>query len=239
MARRFYAPEGWPGGETRLDEGESHHLLRVLRAEAGCAVEVFDGRGDTGRGVLAGIAGKRAVLRVETSSTEPVGPELTLVSAVPKGDRFAWMVEKATELGVSRLVPLVTRRSVVDPGAGKLDKLRQSVIEACKQSGRSRLMTLDEPVSLVHFVRGHSDVPASSRERLLVAHPGGTPLASLPPIVPERGTIVVIGPEGGLDEAEVALLVEAGGCPVSLSRRILRVETAALAVAAWHGLGCG
>jgi 16S rRNA (uracil1498-N3)-methyltransferase len=239
MTRRFYAPEGWPLGETRLDEGESHHLQRVLRAEAGFAVEVFDGRGATGRGVLAGNAGKRAVVRVETTTTEPAGPELVLATAVPKGDRFAWLVEKGTELGVARIVPLVTRRSVVDPGSGKLDKLRQGVIEACKQCGRSRLMTLDEPMSLANFVRGYSETPVSDRAGLLVAHPGGAPLSNFSPDDAGRGIVVVIGPEGGLDEAEVAQLVEAGGCAVSLSRHILRVETAALVVAAWHGLRGG
>ena len=144
MTRRFYAPAGWDEGEARLEDGESHHLLHVLRAEPGFAVEVFDGRGGRGIGVLAGRDGKRAVVRIESTTTEPADPEFVLATAVPKGDRFAWLVEKATELGVSRLVPLVTRRSVVDPGAGKLDKLGRLFCrhgtppELCAELGEGR-----------------------------------------------------------------------------------------------------
>jgi 16S rRNA (uracil1498-N3)-methyltransferase len=234
MTKRFYAPAGWDEGETRLEDGESHHLLHVLRAEPGHAVEVFDGRGGRGIGVLAGREGKRAVVRIESTTTEPAEPEFVLATAVPKGDRFAWLVEKATELGVSRLVPLVTRRSVVDPGAGKLDKLRTSVVEACKQCGRSWLMRIDDPRTLSEFAREHAEVPAVSRPRLLIAHPGGSPLSTLVPNDGPGGMVVVVGPEGGLDDEEVASLVAAGGCPVSLGRSILRVETAALALAAWR-----
>lgn len=236
MTRRFYAPAGWEGGETRLDEGESHHLLHVLRGETGYAVEVFDGRGGRGSGVLTGREGKRAVVRIESTSTEPAEPEFVLATAVPKGDRFAWLVEKATELGVSRLVPLVTRRSVVDPRAGKLDKLRTAVVEACKQCGRSWLLRIDDPRSLAEFAREQVETPNPARSQLLIAHPGGAPLSARDQPNDRLGMVVVIGPEGGLDDDEIASLVAAGGCPVSLGRSILRVETAALAVAAWREL---
>lgn len=235
MTRRFYAPQGWPEGQCQLDEAESHHLLRVLRGEPGLSVELFDGRGGRGQGTLIGATGKRALVRVEQESREPRSAGLVLATAVPKGDRFAWLVEKATELGVSRLCPIIAKRSVVDPGSGKLDKLRGAVVEACKQCGRTWLMEIDDPLPLDKFLTRQAGIPPAEQPLLLVGHPGGAPLRTIT-TQPGRDTVIVIGPEGGLDEREVAAVVTAGGLAVSLGRHILRMETAALAAAVWHAI---
>ncbi len=142
------------GGGARRDSmrGKSHHLLHVLRGEPGYAVEVFDGRGGRGSGVLNGREGKRAVVRIESTSTEPAEPEFVLATAVPKGRPIRVAVEKATELGVSRLVPLVTRRSVVDPPRRKT---RQAPHSGCRgvQTVRSVMAHAHRRSSLAGGVR--------------------------------------------------------------------------------------
>ncbi|MBS0264010.1 MAG: RNA methyltransferase, partial [Planctomycetes bacterium] len=153
--------------------------------------------------------------------------------AVPKGDRFGWLVEKATELGVARLVPLLTERSVVIPGDGKLDKMRRTIIEASKQCRRSRLMELDESQEWPAFTsRQPTDRP------FWVAHPTGQPLERS--TLPVAGHLTVaIGPEGGFTDREIALAVAQGARLITLGARILRIETAALAVAAALGVTTG
>lgn len=148
---------------------------------------------------------------------------LVLAAAVPKGDRFDWLVEKATELGVARLVPIIARRSAVDPRSAKIDRLRRRVVEACKQSGRSRLMDLDEPTRWEAWL-GSSSSEMSTK---LIADPLGGPIG--PWLYVARGVAIAIGPEGGFAPEEVDAAVRAGYRPVSLASTILRVETAALA----------
>jgi 16S rRNA (uracil1498-N3)-methyltransferase len=150
--------------------------------------------------------------------------DLTLGVALPKGDRQKWLVEKAVELGVTRIVPLRTQRGVAQPVEQALVRLRRAVIEASKQCGRNRLLQIEQPRSWPDFV-----ADAGSTACRLVAHPGGqTGLGSL-----SVGDICLgIGPEGGFAEDEVALAVAAGWSSVGLGPRILRVETAALALTA-------
>jgi 16S rRNA (uracil1498-N3)-methyltransferase len=151
-----------------------------------------------------------------------------LAVAPPKGDRFRWLVEKATELGVAKLIPLLTRRTVVDPRDSKLDKLRQTVIGACKQSGRSRLMELTEPLKFDALLAAGNDAMHQS----ILLHPSGDPLFL--GAATERGAnlTLLIGPEGGFAEDEVEAAIEAGVHTAALGRTILRTETAAIAAAA-------
>ena len=230
MSERVY----WPEFPSILDEAilvidgdEGHHLGRVRRIEVGDAVELFDGRGNGRRGEVLDVVKDRVTVRL-------VGPpvpdrvasvSLTLASAVPKGDRLGWLVEKATELGVSTFVPILTDRSVVDPRSAKLDRLRKSVIEACKQCGRNRLMTIENPTAWSAFLR---DVrPESTR---LIAHPGGLAFSEWP--TPATSAVVAIGPEGGFTERESGNSVGAGFVAVSLGPTLLRVETAAIVASA-------
>src|SRR4051812_23439804 len=142
MADRFYCPDPPVEGFLTLSGDEARHLIRVRRLGPGDVVEVFDGRGTALRAEVAGVGRDRVELAVRGGPLpDRVAPcLLTLATAVPKADRFDWLVEKATELGVARLVPLRTERSVVDPRATKLDRLRRAIIEAAKQCGRNRLM---------------------------------------------------------------------------------------------------
>jgi 16S rRNA (uracil1498-N3)-methyltransferase len=147
---------------------------------------------------------------------------LTLATAVPKGDRFDWLVEKATELGVERLIPIVTERSVVVPGEPKLSRLQRSIIEASKQCRRDRLMVLDPPTTWASLAE-------SSREMIkYLADPHGLPAADLPRIRYGQAAIVAVGPEGGFAPAERALAGRTGWLELSLNANTLRIETAGL-----------
>ncbi len=228
MSERFYCPQPPESGFLRLDADESHHLSRVLRIEPGEIVDVFDGRGGGYRARVAVIAKKHAVLEVLEPLPEPAPFPLsvTLATAVPKGDRFDWLVEKATELGVARLVPVRFERSVAEPRGSRLDRLRRRVVEASKQCGRLDLMEVTDLSPLGDYLASESAV---SR---LLAHPGGQPLACLADLNPGSMVSLLVGPEGGVTAEEVALCVREGWCPVGLGPTILRVETAALAAVA-------
>jgi 16S rRNA (uracil1498-N3)-methyltransferase len=158
---------------------------------------------------------------------------LTLAVALPKGERQKWLVEKATELGATRLVPLITERGVAQPVEAALDRLRRTVIEASKQCGRNRLMEIAAPVSACALFS-----QASTADERLIADPAGQPLAATA-IGAGTGILAAIGPEGGFAPAELAAAREAGWQPVSLGPRILRIETAAIALAAWTGCRLG
>ncbi|TXT17464.1 MAG: hypothetical protein FD138_4576, partial [Planctomycetota bacterium] len=151
---------------VELDGAESHHLLHVLRAKVGDRIGLFNGRGEEAIAELVNHRKRSAELRITDCWTTPnESGELVLATALPKGDRARWLVEKATELGVTRIIPLRTVRSVVEPGEGKIDKLTQAAIAACKQSGRSRLPQIESLMSLSDALREFS---ASQATHLLV-----------------------------------------------------------------------
>jgi 16S rRNA (uracil1498-N3)-methyltransferase len=229
MTTRYYAPHLSDADSCELDGSEFHHLTRVMRAEPGDQVVLFDGRGNAAECQISGLTKTCASLQILKRHSEPQDASpVVLATAVPKTDRFRWLVEKATELGVSRLIPLQTARSVVEPGATRLDKMRAAVIEACKQSGRNRLMTIDAVTDWKSFLK---DVPDSGA--LVLADPGGATLANVCEMKPrDRPVVLLVGPEGGFTEAEVEQAVAAGGRRISLGPRILRTETAAIALAA-------
>lgn len=227
MPRRFFSSVDVSGDVIELTGREAHHLQRVLRMQAGELVWLFDGQGQE---VLAEIiATDRDVvqLRVQerratsAAATFPV----TIATGVPKGDRFRWLIEKVTELGVQRVVPLITQRSIVDPGQGKLDKLRQTIVEACKQCGRTHLMELTEPLAWSDCLR--DEFPG---RQVWIAHPGGEAVSSAE-LAQQQASLFLIGPEGGFTDNEVADAVSAGARLMSLGPRILRIETAVVAVA--------
>ncbi len=227
MSGRFYAPQPLDVATLCIAGDEAHHLLRVLRLKPGDQVVLFDGRGTEATAEIIatrGTAAEMKVLETRPSTAESPHP-IVLATPVPKGDRWSWLVEKATELGVARLIPLLTQRSVVDPGAGKLEKTRRAILEATKQCGRSRLMECDPPMRWAEFIE--REFVAG---RTLVAHPAGG--AGTGPALATAGPIIAaVGPEGGLTNDELQLAVDRGASIVNLGPRILRIETAALALA--------
>lgn len=229
-APRFFAPPPLSAGPLTLAGPEAKHLTAVLRLCPGDDVEVFDGAGRRAVGRVRQVTGKGAktvaVLDLcDVTETPPPASPLTLAVAPPKGDRFRWLVEKATELGVARVVPLLCERSTVDPGGGKLDKLRATALAACKQSRRDRLPEIAEPVALARFLENCG--PAT------LLHVAGDRFAAPPP----GPHAALIGPEGGFTDDEVRAAAEAGVAVRHLPTPILRTETAAIAAAAVFAAG--
>ena len=216
-----------PSATVELDGPEAHHLLHVLRAKVGDHLGLFNGNGDEALAEIVNIRKRSAELQILESWSVPPEPNtLTIATAMPKGDRARWLIEKSTELGVTRVIPLRTQRSIVEPGESKMDKLEQAVITACKQCGRSHLMQIN---SLTPFANLLRELPPVT----LIAHP------SVPQSVSQafdqsgqQSALMLIGPEGGFTDEEFAAAVTAGAIPVQLGPHILRIETAAIAVAA-------
>ena len=228
MPARFYFDGKWDE-VVSLNESESQHLAKVLRVKEGAQVELFDGHGSRVRANVERIAKRSVQLRL-FSQPERHAPQqsgMTLAVAPPKGDRFRWLIEKATELGVETIVPMHSERSVVNPRDAKLDKLRQTMIAACKQCGRDQLMNI-EPVQPLETLP--ENVGASSI--LIGQHSLHQSLSQLTETICGAETILVlIGPEGGFSEKELSLFEAWGAIPVCISPHILRIETAAIAVA--------
>jgi 16S rRNA (uracil1498-N3)-methyltransferase len=222
---RFYCPDSPSEGIYRLKAGEAKHLSHVCRFRVGDEAEIFDGRGGAVRATVIALGNNWVDL---TAVGEPI-PErapafpLVLASAVPKSDRFDWLVEKATELGVGRLIPLITERSVVEPGASKISRLERTIIEASKQCGRTRLMDIDPPTRWPAVVDAFPD---SSR---YLADPTGFPPCQLPAIRSSQRVILAVGPEGGFTRAERESAERGKWLPFSLGVYTLRIESAALA----------
>lgn len=228
MSERFYLPDRLHRPELTLSGQEAHHLAHVLRLGPGAEVALFDGEGTEAVAEVVRVGKREVTLRSRSvwQPPEPTPIPIALAAAPPKGDRFRWLVEKATELGVTRLVPLLTRRTVVDPRENKLGKLRQTVIAACKQCGRSRLMDITGAVRLEPFLASRTGDSVQ-----VITHPSGTPIASLD-LSGVAGVTLLVGPEGGFTEEEVAQAVTTGARVASLGRTILRTETAGVVAAA-------
>lgn len=229
MNRRFFIDVPVASHQATLTGSEARHLMKVLRAKPGDEVTLFDGTGREYRAEV--IETRRSDVRLRVVSRSAVDREspvrFTLGVALPRGDGQRWLLEKAVELGVARVVPLLTDRGVARPKAGTLDRLRRAVIEASKQCGRNRLLEIATPATLDEFA---SAAPESAVR--WIAHPGRSHRRD--PAAFPAGTEVyaAVGPEGGFTEEELAGALAAGWQPIGLGRRILRVETAALALAA-------
>lgn len=215
-------------GRALLLGDEARHLARVLRAKVGDAVTLFDGHGRTWPARVVTIGRSEVEFETDELVVEPprCGPILTLAVALPKGERQKWLVEKLTELGVDRLVPLVTERGVAEATPSAIERLERGVIEACKQCGRNRLMEIGEPTTVAAII---AEKPAAVIG--LLAEPTGEPLA-LATLQNAPEVIALVGPEGGFTDAERTTAEANGFHAVSLAPHVLRVETAAVAIAA-------
>jgi 16S rRNA (uracil1498-N3)-methyltransferase len=232
------------GSDTDLElpEAAASHVARVLRLRAGASIVAFDGSGFDFRCELLEVRGERVFVRVGTCTPGlPESPlRIVLVQGVSRGERMDYTLQKATELGVHAVVPVLTARSVVKLDADQAVKKRRHwqalVVAACEQCGRSVVPEVSEPLDLARYLAA---APRAGH-RLVLSPDGAESLAGLATV--RESAELLIGPEGGLDDAELARAVQAGCTPVRLGPRILRTETAgvvALAVlqARWGDLG--
>jgi 16S rRNA (uracil1498-N3)-methyltransferase len=213
--------------ELALGASAAAHVGRVLRLAVGAELTVFDGRGGEYPATI--VESRGTVLRVRLGDHRPLEREspleITLAQGLARGERMDWAVQKATELGVAVLAPLVTERSVVKLDVRQAAKRREHwrgvAIAACEQCGRNRLPDVRAPAPFDEWLR-----TAGSGVRLLLDPTASSGLRAIgkPPAL-----TLLVGPEGGLSPAERTLAIEAGFLPVRMGPRVLRTETAAIA----------
>jgi 16S rRNA (uracil1498-N3)-methyltransferase len=227
---RVYVDTPITTGEGLVIEGGAvNHITRVLRLRSGDALPLFDGRGGEYSARIEEFRRDTVVVTVD-SHREPDRESplsLTLAQGISRGERMDWIIQKATELGTSRIVPVFTKRSMVKldekQAEKKLQHWRGIAVAACEQSGRNRVPDLAAPLDFSAVLRDCD--PASTR--LLLSPTAGLGIDELEAV--STGITVLIGPEGGLAETEQHAAVAAGFRPVRLGPRVLRTETAAIA----------
>lgn len=222
-------------GVNELDVEQSKHLLRVLRACAGDQVELFDGRGTLGRGVVKKTGKNTAtveVANVDTALPHQKG-KVIIAASVAKGSRFDTLVEKLTELGVDHILPVVFERTVKQPAnPGIVNRYERIALNALKQCKKLFLPRIEAPVdfpamsALINNLYPHVEMMFGSTESDAPSVLARTELNTC------RDRLAVIGPEGGFTNNELYELKNMQAKPVKLTDTILRVETAALALAA-------
>jgi 16S rRNA (uracil1498-N3)-methyltransferase len=222
-----------PGSEVLLPEQAGEHVARVLRLERGHPLILFNGDGGECDAQLASLA-KRAVTAnviAQRAADRESTLRLTLAQSIARGEKMDWILQKATELGVSRIVPLVTERTEVkldeERAERRLAHWRSVLASACEQCGRNLLPELEPPQRLDRWLGA---LDAAGAARLALLPEGESTLRHLPSV--ENGAIVVVGPEGGFSENDVAMLKHAQFAGLRLGPRVLRTETAGIAALA-------
>jgi len=226
LPRLFVRAALGAGVAVELDAKQANYLGNVLRMGVGGELLLFDGASGEWLARIAEAGKKRMVLAVEQRTREAEAiPDVWLAFAPVKRAQTDWLVEKATELGVDRLLPVMTERTVAE--RVRLDRLEAISIEAAEQCGRTRLPEIDEPITLARLLATRDSARATyfadeSRD-------GEPPLAAFKP----GPALILVGPEGGFTDSErTSIRSASNSVPISLGPRILRAETAALAALA-------
>ncbi len=223
------------GELATLGGDEAHHFSRVMRGKAGDTVILFDGSGFFWRGVVQNVSKTAVSVRISAKMPDAIESplHLTVASALPKGERQRFLVEKLAELGVKRFVPLQLDRSVAKADKKTTEKFRRYVVEAAKQCDRNVLMGITEEMSLQEF-----NALLETECTKLILHPvslgevGQTMAREIILNGMPKEIAVLVGPEGSFTDREVAQALQHGFKPVELGKRILRTETACIAAAA-------
>ena len=242
--RRFYAPpDNITASQVTLSTHETHHLIHVLRMTPGDETFVFDGCGREYRCTFRRVEGNRAQLEIEDALSDVVESplHLTLAQALAKGEKFDFIIQKATELGVSSIAPLITRYADVrlddQQRNSRRERWRRISLEAMKQCGRRRLVEIAAPRTVREFISEREspsaarpgDVAHIPRALLLFSESGGMAVTdALAKVPPHNAVTALIGPEGGWSHDELEALNDCGCRAVTLGPRVLRTETAAV-----------
>lgn len=229
---RIHVPSLPDRGEAEIPPPAAHHLRSVLRLAPGAPVVLFDGHGHACEAVLTSLARQRATAAIQASLQAESGESpvhLVLGIAPLKGDALSWVVEKATELGVSAIWLIETRRADQSArtalSAQRLERLQRIAVSAAEQCERSRVPEISTPVTLATALERAVQGP-----RIICAERSSHPWPSPAGVVQEA--LLLVGPHGGWTSEEIDLAVASGCQPISLGPRILRAETAALAALA-------
>lgn len=245
MRRFVVEPGALEGSTVRIGGGVAHRLAKVLRLKSGERVAFFDGSGTDVVVMLSFVSDKTVTGEIIERVPGPneSSTAVHLYQSITKGDRFEWLVEKATEIGVARIVPLLTARAVVKTaGEGnRVDRWRRIAVEAAEQCGRSYVPAVEAP-------QAYSAALGSSDGLRLLPFEGADDLApSIPTVLHDRidelyalsAVSIFIGPEGGYEDGEVDAAQAAGASVVTLGQRVLRSETAGLVAATLVMQACG
>lgn len=226
---RFYGgPEKLVCGTVRMSAEEARHAQTSRRLRAGDEVIVFDGQGGEGRGRLSVVDRQILEIRLEAVDyrAQDTHLQVTIAASLPKGPRQDVLIEKCTELGVAAIWPVRCERSIVRPSGGRIEKLRRTAIEACKQSQRAWLPQITSPLSFDEVL-----LRAPAFGKCLIADRSGD-AAALDSARAHDSVLVMIGPEGGFTDGELSAARSAGFAVAALGVTLLRTETAAIAAAA-------
>jgi 16S rRNA (uracil1498-N3)-methyltransferase len=230
MIARFYCPFPLaPGAIVELPPEAAHHATRVLRLSEGDFVELFDGRGGEWRGRLR-YSGKTVTVALEFFVAEDREAPLrvTIAQALPAADKMDWIIQKGVELGAVEFRPLIARRSVIRLSGERMQRRvnhwQNVAVAACEQCRRNRVPRVAAPVDLPQFL---GEAAAQNDIRLIMAPGADLRLAQMSR--PAGGVTLLIGPEGGFEDGELAAAASAGFRGLSLGPRVLRTETAAMA----------
>jgi 16S rRNA (uracil1498-N3)-methyltransferase len=234
LTRVYVDAELQPGSTVNLPRDTALHLTKVLRARNGDELILFNGHGQEFDGALEAVGASRVAASVgspRTVSRESPFP-ITLIQSVPRGDRMDFIVQKATELGVARIVPVLSQRSVVrldeSQAESKVAHWRAVAVSACEQCGRNRLPQVEGPRPLLQYL---GDLGSNSALRLVFDPDSDSREEGA--AKPSPSAEVAIGPEGGYSEDELEAFRLAGFRRASLGPRVLRTETAAIAAVIW------
>ena len=226
MPRAYLPPSSWT--ETPFLKGdEAKHLSQVLRIQPGAVVTVFDGLGNHAQARVLSVSKQRVDLMLELAESAPTSlPDITLVQAIPKGKNMDWIVQKAVELGVSRIQPLVTRHTIVSPGGDKAEKWRRTALEACKQCGQFTIPIIEDPLPFAEWLANR---PSADLEVIASLADNPRNFRETLRLLPDLESITLaIGPEGDFSPEEMRAALAAGFVPVTLGDLVLRVETATM-----------
>jgi 16S rRNA (uracil1498-N3)-methyltransferase len=230
MVRIHVSPEKLQGERATIDEAAHRHLIKVLRLAPGAAIQVFDGAGTVIEARIASV-GKSSVEISLGERFQVPGPmcAITLLQSLPRGERMDFIVQKTTELGVARIVPVLSELGMVKPPANRRQRWQTIAEEAARQCGRADVPHIAECLALAPALAQCASWPGArfmlwEGER---TRPFRAALAAGP-----REVVLLVGPEGGFSHAEVAAASNVGFVPVSVGPRILRAETAAMVAVA-------
>jgi 16S rRNA (uracil1498-N3)-methyltransferase len=226
VPRAYLPPSSWT--ETPFLKGdEAKHLSQVLRIQPGAVVTVFDGLGNYAQARVLSVSKQRVDLMLELAESAPTSlPDITLVQAIPKGKNMDWIVQKAVELGVSRIQPLVTRHTIVSPGGDKAEKWRRTALEACKQCGQFTIPIIEDPLPFAEWLANR---PSADLEVIASLADNPRNFRETLRLLPDLESITLaIGPEGDFSPEEMTAALAAGFVPVTLGDLVLRVETATM-----------
>jgi 16S rRNA (uracil1498-N3)-methyltransferase len=230
--RRFYAPvEQFEDSSVKLSTEETRHLRDVLRLSTGDRVQIFNGEGREFVAEITSVGKRETLLRIVDEISAPA-PEsnldLTIAASVYKNDKFDLVIQKAVELGVARISPIVTFRSEskIDAALNRIDRWRKIALEATKQCERARIMTIDEPMPFEDFL---SSLENESGDLLIFSEKDGR---AIPDLSHPKKITALVGPKGGWEDSEIELAEARGFVPVKLGKRIMKAETAVITFAA-------